>query len=162
MLKPHLCVRGILCRSRRPTDPPDLGATPGRRRFCIAIATVAVIIFAILSRLTPNPATASVKTPPPNRIKTSPTPLSEFTTHCPLKFITGICTDGPHLIWVAGEDNGLYGGKITYHRPSTSNGQRSPGPRSDIISSRDLHCTPVVSCFFSKLGGCITQPVPSH
>ncbi len=140
--KSALCVRGILCRSRRARrlkDPPvGAGIGPGGTHPIVTsiLAVAAFTLSLISSSLS---VAAHVKTPPAKAEKVKPTPLSEFSLRCPLKFITGICTDGPHLIWVAGEDNGLYAGKIRYRGPVPMAADHSASdPPSDIISRREL------------------------
>ncbi len=54
--------------------------------------------------------------------------------------MTGIFTYGPHHIWVSGEDNGLYAGKISYrhlHQHSKLSGSAHGG--AALLSRHDLH-----------------------
>ncbi len=134
--------------------PASLLAAPRHRSAarrllpCVRLAAfAAAILFFFLAWPFAAPAFAAaapVAAPhaaPPARLP--PTPLSEFSLHCPLKFITGICTDGPHRIWVSGEDHGLYAGKIEYrhlylpsHRGAAA---AASAVHSLILSSHDLH-----------------------
>lgn len=140
--KSALYVRGILCRSRRARrlKDPSVGAgigPGGTHPIVTSILAVAAITLSLISSSLS--VAAHLKTPPAKAEKVKPTPLSEFSLRCPLKFITGICTDGPHLIWVAGEDNGLYAGKIRYRGPMPMAADHSASdPPSDIISRREL------------------------
>jgi hypothetical protein len=111
--------------------------------FC-GIAFVAVILVLSLALFPAAPASAAAAHAAAVKIKpTAPTPVGEFPLHCPLKFITGICADGPHRIWVSGEDHGLYAGKIKYRHPYLPSHPAAASTASSaqptILSNHDLH-----------------------
>gem|GEM_PF-1383288 len=109
-------VRCNACIAHIPKKPMH-GLTP--------IATALLLICVLPSSLVCAKLAKGTSSQPLHK-KTAHTALSEFSLGCPLKFITGICTDGPHHIWVSGEDNGLFAGKIKYRHLPASAFHREP------------------------------------
>lgn len=140
--KPALCVRGILSRSRRARrlkDPPT-GAAIGPGGIGLIHAAIFTLAALALGLFVCNCSIAApTKVPPGKTHKIQPTPMSEFSLRCPLKYITGICTDGPHHIWVSGEDHGLYAGKISYrHLRGRIRASGTVHHGAAILSQRDF------------------------